>query len=103
MSAICHQFISNIACNNFIITFITGTAIRLEVFRNLAPKYKTLEEAEDDFGLGIEEYLKDDEKLSGSEESGTVLGVSKTLLDKLKLMTPAQIEEIVQHGLKLNI
>lgn len=36
---------------------IAGTAVQLEVFRNLAPSYKTLEEAEDDFGFGLEDFL----------------------------------------------
>ncbi|XP_028512968.1 uncharacterized protein LOC114574477 [Exaiptasia diaphana] len=78
----------------------SGTAVRLEVFRNLAPKYKTLGEAENDLGLGVEEYLDGSAEEHCSPQSKAELqDVSELLLEKFKLMTQEQIKKVILFGL----
>lgn len=78
---------------------ITGTAVRLEVFRNLAAKYKTVEEAEDDLGLGVGEYLGDDcdnhPILESESPNPTNVDLSDMLIEKIKLLPQDQMKKLV--------
>ena len=62
-------------------------------------KYKDIGEAEDDLGLGINEYLNSthEECASAQEE----LATSPCLLDKLPVLNPSQVKELVNKGLTL--
>ena len=68
----------------------------------MSPKFKTIEEAENEFGLTVEAILDGEPKDEYLETSASsTLSTSTLLLSHLKTLTPDQLQAIVKEGLGL--
>lgn len=78
---------------------LSGKSVRQEVFRNLKPKYKSLDEAEEDFGIDVAQYLEGDTSSKDGEKEKTQ--VPPTIKNAMAHMSSKEIENIINFSLSL--
>ena len=99
------EYFSYYSCNvlNPINTFFSlhlESSVRQRVTNVLRPKFKTVEEAEEEFGLTIDSLMGSDIP-HRAETPSCALNVPSLLLSHLTKLTPNQLENLIKEGLSL--